>query len=150
MPPPPTLQGATDDLPEGFERPVIIHRAILGSVERMMAVLVEHTAGKWPFWLSPRQIQVVPVAQQYIPYAVEVRDALHAAGFHADVDDSHNTLNKKVRESQVAQYNFCLVVGAKEQEERSVNIRTRDNQVTGTKLIAEAIVYFKELDAQFK
>ena len=139
-----------DDLPEGFERPVIIHRAILGSVERMMAVLVEHTAGKWPFWLSPRQVQVVPVAQLHIPYAQEVKAALHLAGFHADVDSSHNTLNKKIREAQLSQYNFILVVGSKEMEERSVNIRTRENQVTGTKPLEETIALFKELDAAFK
>ena len=142
--------GAMDDLPEGFERPVIIHRAILGSVERMMAVLIEHTGGKWPFWLSPRQIQVVPVAQQYIPYARAVRDRLHAEGFYADVNDTTQTLNKKVREAQVAQYNYILVVGEKERDDNSVNIRTRDNVVQGTKGLEEAVAMFKQLAAEYK
>ena len=115
-----------------------------------MAVLVEHTGGKWPFWLSPRQVLIVPVALLYMPYATEVRQALHSAGFHVDVDGSHNTLNKKIREGQLAQYNFILVVGAKELEEGSVNIRTRDNVVQGTKPLAEAIAYFRQLDATFK
>jgi threonyl-tRNA synthetase len=148
--PPPPPQGATDDLPEGYERPVIIHRAILGSVERMMAVLIEHTGGKWPFWLSPRQIALVPVAAAHVPYAREVRAALHAEGFYTDVDDSTHTLNKKVREAQLAQYNFILVVGDKEAAEGSVNIRTRDNQVHGTKPLAEAIAMFRQLAQEYK
>jgi threonyl-tRNA synthetase len=137
--------GATDDLPDGFERPVIIHRAILGSVERMMAVLIEHTGGKWPFWLSPRQISIVPVAQIYIPYAKKIGAILHDAGFYVDVDASTNTLNKKVREAQVAQFNFILVVGEKEEADGSVNIRTRDNKIHGTQKIEDAVKMFKEL-----
>ena len=141
---------ATDDLPEGFARPVIIHRAILGSVERMLAVLIEHTGGKWPFWLSPRQIQIVPVAAAHVEYARTVRDRLHAEGFYTDVDETSHTLNKKVREAQLAQYNFILVVGDKEQIEGSVNIRTRENVVQGTKVLADAIATFKALAAEYK
>ena len=148
--PPSPSQGATDDLPDGYERPVIIHRAILGSVERMMAVLIEHTGGKWPFWLSPRQVCVVPVAATYLPYAREVRDRLYAEGMYADVSDSNHTLNKKVREAQLAQYNFILVVGEKEAGERSVNVRTRENVVQGTKPLDEAVAMFKALTAEHK
>jgi threonyl-tRNA synthetase len=145
-----TSGAGDEDLPAGYERPVIIHRAILGSVERMLAVLIEHTGGKWPFWLSPRQIAVVPVDPKYFAYASSVGAAMHAAGFHADVDTSSNTLNKKVREAQVAQYNFILVVGEKEVTAGTVNIRTRENQVTGEKSLADAIAFFKALDAEFK
>jgi threonyl-tRNA synthetase len=132
-----------DELPEGYERPVIIHRAILGSVERFMAVLIEHTGGKWPFWLSPRQVSIVPVAAPYFEYANQVAATLHAEGYYVDVDLSHNTLNKKVREAQVSQYNFILVVGAVEAAEGSVNIRTRDNVQHGTKSIADCLAMFK-------
>ncbi|CDH13485.1 Threonine--tRNA ligase, cytoplasmic [Zygosaccharomyces bailii ISA1307] len=111
---------------ESYERPVMIHRAILGSVERMTAILTEHFAGKWPFWLSPRQILVVPVGVKYQPYAQEVRDKLHAAGFYADVDLSGNTLQKKVRNGQMLKYNFIFIVGEQEMNENSVNIRNRD------------------------
>ena len=143
-------RSGVDEVPEGYERPVIIHRAILGSVERFFAVLIEHTGGKWPFWLSPRQICVVPVSQQNIPYAKEVGNAIHAEGFYVDVDASRNTLNKKVREAQLAQYNFILVVGAQEQESNSVNIRTRDNVQHGTKTIADTIAMLKDLNDRYQ
>lgn len=111
---------------DAYERPVMIHRAILGSVERMSAILTEHFAGKWPFWLSPRQILVVPVGVKYQDYAQEVRDKMHDAGFYADVDLSGNTLQKKVRNGQMLKYNFIFIVGEQEMNENSVNIRNRD------------------------
>lgn len=111
---------------ETYERPVMIHRAILGSVERMTAILTEHYAGKWPFWLSPRQVLVVPVGVKYQEYAQQVRDKLHNAGFYADVDLSGNTLQKKVRSGQLLRYNFIFIVGEQEMNENSVNIRNRD------------------------
>ncbi|GLE01024.1 hypothetical protein PINS_up009837 [Pythium insidiosum] len=129
-----------------FKRPVIIHRAIYGSLERFIAVLVEHYAGKFPFWLSPRQILIVTVAPQYVDYGFEVKDALFRAGFDVEIDDSGKTLNKKIREGQLAHFNFILVVGAEEEKTRSVNIRTRDNKVHGTKSIEEAIAMFKKLE----
>ncbi|AMD19961.1 HCL190Wp [Eremothecium sinecaudum] len=111
---------------ECYERPVMIHRAILGSVERMTAILTEHYAGKWPFWLSPRQVLVVPVGVKYQDYAQSVRDQLAEAGCYADVDLSGNTLQKKVRTGQLYKYNFIFVVGEQEMNEQSVNIRNRD------------------------
>ena len=110
-------------------RPVMIHRAILGSVERMAAILTEHFKGRWPFWLSPRQILVVPVGVKYNDYAQSIQQKLskdHA--FYADVDLSGNTLQKKVRSGQLLQYNFIFIVGEQEQAEQSVNIRNRDIQ----------------------
>lgn len=90
-------------------RPVIIHRAILGSVERMIAVLIESYGGKWPFWLSPRQIMVVPVAGPFNEYALRVKKEMKDAGFCCDADtDDSNTMNKKVRNAQLAQYNFIF------------------------------------------
>ena len=86
-------------LPPPFQ--VMIHRAVLGSVERMIAILTEHYAGKWPFFLSPRQCQVVPVSKVYNEFGTAVRNRLRAAGFYCDVDLSARTLNKMVREAQV-------------------------------------------------
>ncbi|TDH73530.1 hypothetical protein CCR75_007654 [Bremia lactucae] len=139
------LKYRTDDA-DNFKRPVIIHRAIYGSLERFVAVLVEHYAGKFPFWLSPRQMLVVTVGAAFIEYGYEVKDALFRAGFDVEIDDSGKTLNKKIREGQMAHYNFILVVGAHEKETRSVNIRTRDNKVRGTKTLDEAITMFKDLE----
>ena len=123
---------------------------MLGSVERMAAVLTEHFGGKWPFWLSPRQVIVVPVDLKYLSYAEEVQQIVHDAGFYVDVEDSSKTFNKKIRESQVAQYNFILVVGQVEMESRTVNIRTRDNEVHGTVSLDEAVKKFKDLASQYK
>lgn len=109
-------------------RPVMIHRAIFGSFERMIGILCEHYYGKWPLWLSPRQVLVIPVGKQVYDYASEVRDYFHQAGFYADVDLGPNTLQKKVRQGQLAQYNYIFIVGAEEESSRSVNIRKRDDQ----------------------
>uniref|UniRef100_A0A6Q2YFE9 threonine--tRNA ligase n=1 Tax=Esox lucius TaxID=8010 RepID=A0A6Q2YFE9_ESOLU len=114
-------------------RPVIIHRAILGSVERMIAILTENYAGKWPLWLSPRQVMFVPVNPTCEEYAKRVK-----AGFMADADlDSSCLLNKKIRNAQLAQYNFILVVGEKEKLTNTVNVRTRDNKVHGELSVSE-------------
>ena len=87
----------------------MIHRAILGSVERMIAVLTENFGGKWPFWLSPRQVMVVPVGPTFNEYAAKVKEQLKSEGFMCDVDlDNSNTMNKKVRNAQLAQYNFIF------------------------------------------
>lgn len=121
-------------------RPVIIHRAILGSVERMIAILTENCAGKWPFWLSPRQVMVVPVGPSIDEYANQVRDRMHAAGFMSESDvDAGDTMNKKIRNAQLAQFNFILVVGDKEKQSGTVNVRTRDNKVHGEFSIEELI-----------
>jgi len=133
-----------------LSRPVIVHRAILGSVERMFAILIEQYAGKWPFWISPRQVIIVPVSDKFLDYATEVRDILHNAGFFVDCETSDKSLQKKIRESQLAQYNYILVVGEKEVIDRTVNVRTRDNVVHGTKKIEEMVEEFKQLAAEHK
>ncbi|KAJ4489998.1 tars protein [Lentinula aciculospora] len=112
-------------------RPVIIHRAILGSLERFIAIITEHFAGKWPFWISPRQVVVIPVAAPYKEYATEISERLNALGLYTDVDTSDNTLPKKIRNGEIAQYNFILVVGQEELDARAVNVRNRDD--IGTK-----------------
>ncbi|XP_046897984.1 threonine--tRNA ligase 1, cytoplasmic [Hypomesus transpacificus] len=122
------------------DRPVIIHRAILGSVERMIAILTENYAGKWPLWLSPRQVMFVPVNPSCEKYVKEVCKQFVEAGFMADADlDSSCLLNKKIRNAQLAQYNFILVVGEKEKMTHSVNVRTRDNKVHGELAVKEVL-----------
>uniref|UniRef100_A0A7S0IKQ1 Probable threonine--tRNA ligase, cytoplasmic n=1 Tax=Calcidiscus leptoporus TaxID=127549 RepID=A0A7S0IKQ1_9EUKA len=129
----------------GFERPVMIHRAVYGSFERMIAILVEHFAGKWPFWMSPRQCLVVPVSKAFLAYATAVKEQIYRAGYYADADLSCRTLNKMVREGQLAYYNFILVVGAEEAESESVNVRTRENEVQGKKTVVELLDFFAGL-----
>merc|ERR1712165_217651 len=130
-------------------RPVIIHRAILGSCERMIAILTEHFAGKWPFWLSPRQVMVVPVAPPFNDYAKHVQRMMHSGGVCADADtDDSNTMNKKVRNAQLAQYNFIFFVGEKERSNETVNVRTRDNKVHGEFTLSAVLSKFKELSEE--
>lgn len=128
------------------QAPVMIHRAILGSVERMIAVLTESYGGKWPFWLSPRQVMVVPVGVPFNGYANEVASKLRYLGFCAEADtDDGNTMNKKVRNAQLAQVNFIFVVGDKEQTNKTVNVRTRDNKVHGEFTVDAVVDKFNQL-----
>ena len=91
-----------------FERPVMIHRAILGSLERFIAIITENFAGKWPFWLNPKQVMVIPVAMKYAEYANSVAQKFKDAGLFAEVDESANTLNKMIRNAQVGQWSFVM------------------------------------------
>ena len=136
------LSYATEDGSDGGT-PVIVHRAILGSVERMFAILTEHFAGKWPFWLSPRQVMVVPISEISSEYAKEVRKEIRKEGFHVEVDLMDKKMQKKVREAQLAQFNYILVVGEQEKEARTVNVRTRDNKVHGMHSLASVIEVMK-------
>ena len=140
------LQYTTQSKEEGkqFARPVMIHRAMLGSVERMFAVLCEHYGGKWPLWLSPRQVMIIPVHEEFFDFSSEIRNKLHKEGFYVDVDLSKATFQKKVRNAQIAQYNFQFVVGKTELENGSVNIRTRENKVEGEMKIDEMIAMLKQ------
>uniref|UniRef100_A0A4X1SGA0 threonine--tRNA ligase n=1 Tax=Sus scrofa TaxID=9823 RepID=A0A4X1SGA0_PIG len=129
-----------------LERPVLIHRAVLGSVERMLGVLAESCGGKWPLWLSPFQVVVIPVGSEQEEYAREAQQSLRAAGLVGDLDaDSGLTLSRRVRRAQLAHYNFQFVVGQKEQSKRTVNIRTRDNHRLGERDLAEAVQRLLEL-----
>lgn len=146
------LQYTTGSKEEGkqFARPVMIHRAMLGSVERMFAVLCEHYGGKWPFWLSPRQVMIIPVHAEFTEFSSEVRDKLHKEGFYVDVDLSKATFQKKVRNAQIAQYNFQFVVGKAEVESGTVNIRTRENKVEGEMKVDDMIAMLKKHRDEYK
>ena len=113
-------------LTPGCARPVMIHRAIYGSFERFIAILCEHFGGKWPFWLSPRQILIVPVMKEVNDYVLELQKIFRENKMHVDVDITGNTLQKKIRTGQLQSYNFIFVIGAQERDSRSVNIRNRD------------------------
>ncbi|XP_016466319.1 threonine--tRNA ligase, mitochondrial 1-like [Nicotiana tabacum] len=132
------------------ERPVMIHRAILGSVERMFAILCEHFEGKWPFWLSPRQAMVCPVSNKSQSYALELRKQIHDAGYYVDVETSDKTLQKKVREAQEAKYNYILVVGEAEAKSGQVSVRVRDNRDIQVMTVDDLLHHFKDIVASFQ
>jgi len=135
-------------------RPVMIHRAILGSVERFMAVVTEHFAGKWPFWISPRQAVVIPVSPDFNDYAREVAEKIlnERPDTYIDVwDHNHLRFNKKIREAQLNQYNFLLIVGEKEREGKSVAVRTREEgKQIGSLSVDKLIELFDEKTANFE
>ncbi|CAI0463106.1 unnamed protein product [Linum tenue] len=132
-----------------LERPVMIHRAILGSVERMFAILLEHYKGKWPFWLSPRQAIVCPVSAKSVDYAKQVRDRIHQAGYYADADITDRKIQKKVREAQLAQYNYILVVGEEEANTGQVSVRVRDIADHSVMSIESLLQHFADETAAF-
>ena len=137
-------------LKPGFARPVMIHRAILGSVERFMAILIEHLGGKWPFFMSPRQIMVVPITGKYTAYCQSVYLYLHKQGYQVDCDFGTDTLNKKVRNSQLAQYNYIICAGEKEAAAGTVDIRTRENKRIGTMRVDEFHEYLQATEMPSK
>lgn len=128
-------------------RPIMIHRALYGSIERFFGILIEHFAGKFPLWLNPRQIRLIPVADRHLDYAYSLLQKFREAKFHADVDDSHESVSKKIRTAQVEQVNYMLTIGDQEIEHQTISVRTRDNVVHGEmpleifldKIIAEKI-----------
>jgi len=110
------------------KRPVMIHRALLGSIERFMAVLVEHYAGAFPLWLAPVQAKVLSVSEKAESYAIEVRDGLKAAGLRAEADLSPEKLGAKIRKAQMEKIPYMVVVGEKDAAARVVSPRTREGQ----------------------
>lgn len=126
-------------------RPVMIHRAIFGSLERFIAILCEHFGGEWPFWLSPRQIMIIPVASALNNYAQVVKNKFFDEGFFADVDLGPATLDKKIRNAELARYNLIFVVGQKEEEAEKVNIRARGEKRLGDKTLDDALAWAKDL-----
>jgi threonyl-tRNA synthetase len=112
--------------PDGSEaRPVMIHRAILGTIERFMGILIEHCAGAFPLWLAPEQVRVLTLTERQASYGAGVRERLLAAGLRVELDDRNEKLGYKVREAQVAKIPYMLVVGDKEAEARTVAPRSR-------------------------
>lgn len=128
-------------------QPVMIHRAIYGSFERFLGILVEHYAGKFPLWISPNQIIILPIADRHNEYCEELRKEFQKNDLRAYVDLRSESTKKKVRDAQLNQYNYILVIGDKEIENKSVNIRTRDNIVHGEKKTED---FIKELIDEIK
>ncbi len=105
--------------------PVLLHRAVTGTTERFMAVLIEQYGGAFPLWLSPVQAVVIPVADRHLPYAREVQEALASEGFRAEVDDSSMSMQKKIRENARQKIPYLLIVGDAEAGMGTVNVRKR-------------------------
>ncbi len=112
-------------------RPVMIHRAMLGSVERFMGILIEHAGGAFPLWLAPVQAMILPVSDKFQDYAATVRDQLIAKGLRAEVDERSEKLGYKIREAQLQKIPYMLIVGAREAEEATISVRLRAGEELG-------------------
>lgn len=112
-------------------RPVMLHRVVYGSIERFFGILIEHFAGKFPLWLSPRQVRIIPVADRHVEYARSIGEKLQEAHFHCEIDETNESVSKKIRSAQIDQVNYMLTVGDKELENQTIALRTRDNVVHG-------------------
>ena len=108
-------------------RPVMIHRAPFGSMERFVGILIEHFNGAFPLWLSPVQVMMVPIADRHFEYANEVAGQLRAVGMRVEVDDSSDRMNKKIRNAQLQKMPYMLVVGDQRDGDDAVAVRTRDD-----------------------
>lgn len=143
------------NIPERFElvywgpdnrqhQPVMIHRAILGSLERFTGALIEHYAGAFPFWLSPVQMVVIPIADRHREYAFKVREKLEGAGFRVLVDSRSESVSKKIRDAEVEKIPYMLVVGDREQESGQVGVRDREEGDKGPSQLEDFIKLTQE------
>lgn len=120
-------------------RPFMIHRALLGSIERFFGILIEHYAGAFPFWLAPVQVMVLPVSEKHEDYAEKVLAQLSESGLRAEKDSSSNTLNYRIRSSQNLKIPYMLIVGDKERDSKTVSVRLRTGEEQSAKNLSELI-----------
>lgn len=143
------------NLPERFEleytdasgekaRPVVVHRAILGSTERFLGIMIEHYGGAFPLWLSPVQILILPVSEKFNSYGETVRLSLRDSGFRAELDSRNESLGKKIREGKMKKTPYLLVVGEKEESSKTVTVESRDGETPGTVTIDEFASFLKK------
>ncbi len=146
------------NLPERFDmtfvgedgrehRPFMIHRALLGSIERFFGVLVEHYAGAFPVWLAPEQVRIIPIADRHLDYARQVEARLRAAHLRVEVDSSSSRMNAKIREAQMEKVPFMLILGDREVEEGTVSVRLRSGEKWNALPLDEFIARVQEMVA---
>ena len=139
-----TYKGSDDKL----HRPIMIHRAPFGSMERFVAVLLEHTGGKFPLWLTPDQVVVLPISEKYNTYAEEVANELNLSDVRTQVDDRNEKIGRKIRDNELKRIPYLLIVGEKEAEERKVSVRAQGEGDKGQMTIDEFKEFMKNLVAQ--
>lgn len=110
------------------KRPVMLHRAMFGSIERFLGILIEHFAGKFPLWMAPVQIEVIPVSEKTNEYAEKVYEELKNRGFRVEIDTRNSQMGAKIRDAQMRKINYMLILGEKERDNGSISVRTRNNE----------------------
>ena len=143
-------------LPERFEleytgedgqkhRPVMLHRVVLGSIERFIGVITEHFAGAFPAWLAPVQVKILPVTDRALDYAKELSDALDGQGFRVEMDDRNEKIGKKIREATLEKVPYMIVVGDRDMENKTVSVRTRAGEDLGAMSLEDFTAKLKEV-----
>jgi threonyl-tRNA synthetase len=143
------------NLPERFDltyigednarhRPVMIHRAPFGSMERFIAVLIEHCAGKFPLWLAPTQVVILPISDKFSEYAEAVKMQLKNADIRVEIDERSEKIGKKIREAEMNKVPYMFVVGEKEVQEGKVSLRKQAKGDLGVKTVDDAVNFLKE------
>lgn len=125
-------------------QPIMIHRVVFGSIERFIGILTEHFAGKFPTWLAPTQVKVLPISDKYFDYASDVLAELKAAGIRAEVDSRAEKIGYKIREARLQRVPYMIIVGQKEEEEKCVSVRSRFAGDEGQKSLADFVKEIKE------
>lgn len=130
------------------ERIVMIHAAIMGSIERFLSILIEHTGGNFPLWLAPVQVAVIPVAETHHEYAQQVHDSLNAIGIRVAIDNSNESMGKKIREAKKSRLPYFIVIGDKEVEAKNVTLEARSGESTQMDLSALGNHLLAQIDAK--
>jgi threonyl-tRNA synthetase len=150
------------NLPERFDltykgsdnehhRPVMIHRAPFGSMERFVAILLEHTGGNFPLWLTPKQVNILCVSEKHEKYAKKVSELLENAEIRALVDNRNETIGKKIRESEVSKVPYMIVVGEQEAHQNMVSVREHGGKDHGSMSVSEFVSLLKgDVDQELK
>ena len=142
-------------MPERFEltyvdedgekkQPVMSHRALMGSMERFFGILVEHFAGKFPLWLAPVQVKVLPISEKFQDYAVKVTEELKAKGIRAEFDERNEKIGKKIRDAQLNRINYMVIVGEKEENDDVISVRNRDGEERSALKLDDFVAELKE------
>jgi len=126
------------------KRPVMLHRAIIGSPERFLMILLEHFAGAFPVWLSPLQAKIIPITDSQHEYAQQVADTLTKEGIRVEVDQRSEKMQSKIRDAQMQKIPYMLIIGAREVEQHCLAVRQRDEQDLGAMPVDEFIKQIKE------
>ena len=126
------------------QRPVMLHRALLGSIERFIGVLTEHFAGRFPLWLNPQQVEIIPVSDKFIDYCEDLKEKIKEAGFRVNIDYRSEGVGYKIRQAQLMRTNYMLVVGEKEENSGKLTVRNRDGEETADVSVNEFIEKISE------
>ena len=126
-------------------RPVMVHRACFGSIERFIGILVENYAGAFPVWLAPIQVKILPISEKHMAYAAELRKKFKKAGIRVELDESNEKIGYKIRKAQIEKVPYMAVIGDKEVETGTVSVRDRAKGDLGAQRTDEFIAHIKDI-----